>query len=103
MHAAAAAGVKSFTAVGRAISSAYAVSAVKAMSSGLNLVSTTADALAKGFRISSGAVKFFNTISSSTVTITTTGYSPGIVCISSVSQCSSLVQQSQQQQVVHQV
>ena len=67
MHVAATAGVKSFTAVSRALASAYAISGVKAMTGGLKVVSSTADMLAAGFRISGGAVKFFNTISTSAV------------------------------------
>ena len=66
MHVTATAAVKSFTAVGRAVASSYAVNAVKAMTGGLKVVGSTADMLAAGFRISAKAVKVFNVISGAT-------------------------------------
>lgn len=66
MHVTATAAVKSFTAVGRAVASSYAVNAVKAMTGGLKVVGSTANMLAAGFRISAKAIKVFNVISAST-------------------------------------
>lgn len=68
MHVTATAAVKSFTAVGRAVTSSYAVNAVKAMTGGLKVVGSTADMLADGFRKSAGAVRVFNAINNATIT-----------------------------------